>query len=153
MLIETTSAKETKKLAARLGELLQPNDVILLNGDLGAGKTTFTQGLAEGLGIHAPVTSPTFTLVHEYRGGRLLLFHFDSYRLAGAEEIADLGFEEYLERGGVVVVEWAERLGWLMPNVRLDVTLSGEGDSRTIQLEPHGNRYKLLVKELEEREC
>jgi tRNA threonylcarbamoyladenosine biosynthesis protein TsaE len=149
MLIETMSAEETKKLAARLGALLQPGNVILLNGDLGAGKTTFTQGLAEGLGIHAPVTSPTFTLVHEYRGGRLLLFHFDSYRLAGAEEIADLGFEEYLERGGVVVVEWAERLGWLLPNARLDVTLSGDGDSRTVQFEPHGDRYEQLVKELE----
>jgi tRNA threonylcarbamoyladenosine biosynthesis protein TsaE len=153
MLIETTSAEETKKLAAQLGSLLQPGDVLLLNGDLGAGKTTFTQGLAEGLGIDAPVTSPTFTLVHEYRSGRLLLFHFDSYRLAGAEEIADLGFEEYLERSGVVVVEWAERLGWLMPDARLDLTLSGEGDTRTLQLEPHGSRYEQLVKELEERAC
>jgi tRNA threonylcarbamoyladenosine biosynthesis protein TsaE len=145
----TNSPDETRTLARALGERLRPGDVLLLHGDLGAGKTTFTQGLAEGLGVPEPVTSPTFSLLHEFRGGRLPLFHFDPYRLGGAEEVAGIGFEEYLERGGVVVVEWAERLEWLTPTERLEVTLSGEDEARVITLEPRGARYVERVRGLE----
>jgi len=141
----TQTADETRALAARLGARLRPGDVVLLEGDLGAGKTTFVQGLAEGLGVRAPVTSPTFTLIQEYPGPNFPLFHFDLYRLGGPEEIADLGFDEYLERGGVVVVEWAERLGWLTPPEHLRVRIEiAEDEGRRITFRPFGARYEGL---------
>ncbi len=106
----TRSAAETEQLGARLAERLSPGDVIALRGGLGAGKTAFTRGLARGLGIEDPVTSPTYTIVNEYPQGRLPLFHFDMYRLRGAEELFDLGWEDYLDRGGVCAVEWSENV-------------------------------------------
>ena len=106
----TRSASETEQLGARLAERLLPGDVIALRGGLGAGKTAFTRGLARGLGIEDPVTSPTYTIVNEYPQGRLPLFHFDMYRLRGAEELFDLGWEDYLDRGGVCAVEWSENV-------------------------------------------
>ena len=106
----TRSASETEQLGARLAERLLPGDVIALRGGLGAGKTAFTRGLARGLGIEDPVTSPTYTIVDEYSQGRLPLFHFDMYRLRSAEELFDLGWEDYLDRGGVCAVEWSENV-------------------------------------------
>ncbi len=106
----TRSASETEKLGARLAQRLLPGDVIALRGGLGAGKTAFTRGLARGLGIGDPVTSPTYTIVNEYPQGRLPLFHFDMYRLRDAEELFDLGWEDYLDRGGVCAVEWSENV-------------------------------------------
>lgn len=145
----TRSAEETHQLAARIGLCLEAGDVLLLEGDLGAGKTTFTQGLAQGLLIGTPVTSPTFTLAHEYLGGRLPLFHFDPYRLSGPDDILDLGFEEYLERGGVVVVEWAERLGVLTPAEYLQVRLETQGqEARCLTLTAVGDRYETLLSNL-----
>ncbi|MBO4419340.1 MAG: tRNA (adenosine(37)-N6)-threonylcarbamoyltransferase complex ATPase subunit type 1 TsaE [Oscillospiraceae bacterium] len=106
----TRSAAETEHLGAALAEKLQPGDVIAFLGDLGAGKTAFTRGLARGLGITDPVTSPTYTIVNEYPQGRLPLFHFDMYRLRDAEDLFDLGWEDYLDRGGVCAVEWSEHV-------------------------------------------
>ena len=106
----TRSAAETELLGARLAERLRPGDVIALRGGLGAGKTAFTRGLARGLGIAEPVTSPTYTIVNEYPQGRLPLFHFDMYRLRDADELFDLGWEDYLDRGGVCAVEWSENV-------------------------------------------
>ena len=111
----TASPAETAALGARLARDAAPGEVWALVGDLGAGKTHFVQGIAAGLGAPAGVTSPTFTLVHEYTGGRLPLFHFDLYRLRSAEEALDLGWEEYLDVGGLVVVEWADRFSALLP--------------------------------------
>ncbi len=105
----THSAAETEALGARLAKQLRPGDVVAYLGDLGAGKTAFTRGLARGLGILEPVTSPTYTIVNEYQG-RLPLFHFDMYRLSDAEELFDLGWEDYLARGGVCAVEWSENV-------------------------------------------
>lgn len=105
----THSAAETEALGARLAKQLRPGDVIAYLGDLGAGKTAFTRGLARGLGIFEPVTSPTYTIVNEYQG-RLPLFHFDMYRLRDADELFDLGWEDYLARGGVCAVEWSENV-------------------------------------------
>ena len=105
----THSATETEALGARLAGQLRPGDVIAYLGDLGAGKTAFTRGLARGLGIFEPVTSPTYTIVNEYEG-RLPLFHFDMYRLRDADELFDLGWEDYLARGGVCAVEWSENV-------------------------------------------
>ena len=104
------SERETEELGARLAERLEPGAVIAFTGDLGAGKTAFTRGLARGLGISERVTSPTFTIVNEYEGGRLPLFHFDMYRLGSSDELFDIGWEDYLARGGVCAVEWSENV-------------------------------------------
>ena len=105
----TNSAAETRELGRRLAEKLQPGNVIAFTGDLGAGKTAFTGGIADGLGVTDRVTSPTYNIVNEYEGGRLPLFHFDLYRLESADELFDIGWEDYLSRGGICAVEWSER--------------------------------------------
>ena len=106
----TNSPAETEALGAALAEELKPGAVVAFTGDLGAGKTAFVRGLARGLGIAERVTSPTFTIVNEYEGGRLPLFHFDMYRLDSADELFDIGWEDYLARGGVCAVEWSENV-------------------------------------------
>jgi len=106
----THEPEETEALGGKLALRLKPGDVIAFYGDLGAGKTAFTRGLAKGLGICEPVTSPTYTIVNEYLSGRMPLFHFDMYRLGSADELFDIGWEDYLERGGVCAVEWSENV-------------------------------------------
>ncbi len=106
----THSAEETEALGERLAQTLTGGEVVAYFGELGAGKTAFTRGLARGLGISMRVTSPTYTIVNEYSGGRLPLFHFDMYRLGSSEELFDIGWEDYLARGGVVAVEWSENV-------------------------------------------
>ena len=110
MQITTRSADETQALGQKLASRLAPGDVIAYFGDLGAGKTAFTRGLAQGLGITDPVTSPTYTIVNEYISGRIPLFHFDMYRLSSSDELFDIGWEDYLSRGGVCAVEWSENV-------------------------------------------
>jgi tRNA threonylcarbamoyladenosine biosynthesis protein TsaE len=106
----TNSPQETEAVGEKLAQLLQPGTVIAYRGDLGAGKTAFTRGLARGLGYAEPVTSPTYTIVNEYLGGRMPLFHFDMYRLRSADDLWDIGWEDYLDRGGVCAVEWSENV-------------------------------------------
>ena len=106
----TSSPGETEKVGEALAKILQPGAVIAYRGDLGAGKTAFTRGLARGLGSTEQVTSPTYTIVNEYLSGRMPLFHFDMYRLGSADELFDIGWEDYLERGGVCAVEWSENV-------------------------------------------
>ncbi|BDZ30160.1 tRNA (adenosine(37)-N6)-threonylcarbamoyltransferase complex ATPase subunit type 1 TsaE [Lactiplantibacillus brownii] len=139
------------QLGAQVGQLVQPGDLILLDGDLGAGKTTFTKGLAKSLGIEKNVKSPTFTLVREYQQGRIPLYHMDVYRLedGGAE---DLGLDEYFDGDGVSVVEWSEFISELLPDHYLRIALSRadeQADVRTIKFEPNGTHYQKLVDELE----
>ena len=110
MQITTHSADETQALGQKLASRLAPGDVSAYFGDLGAGKTAFTRGLAQGLGITDPVTSPTYTIVNEYLSGRIPLFHFDMYRLSSSDELFDIGWEDYLSRGGVCAVEWSENV-------------------------------------------
>ena len=110
----TKSPEETEKLGEALADKLTPGTVIAYRGDLGAGKTAFTRGLARGLGCREQVTSPTYTIVNEYLGGRLPLFHFDMYRLSSADDLWDIGWEDYLERGGVCAVEWSENVAEAM---------------------------------------
>lgn len=120
---------ETERLGQRLGSLLEPGSIVLLYGTLGAGKTTFVRGLAEGLGVSPDdVSSPTFTLVQRY-DGRLLLYHVDLYRIERSAEVDDLGLDEYLESGAVVVVEWAERLPG-RPRAGVEVRLEDAGGDR-----------------------
>ena len=127
----TNSEQETEELGQRLGRVLKAGAVVAYTGDLGAGKTAFTRGLARGLDIPGRVTSPTFTIVNEYEGGRLPLFHFDMYRLGGSEELYDIGWEDYLGRGGVCAVEWSERVDEALEGgaVRVDIR-RGENDSQ-----------------------
>ncbi len=110
MIFKTNSPEQTEALGAALGASLQGGEVIAYFGGLGAGKTAFTRGLARGLGISMGVTSPTYTIVNEYSGGRLELFHFDMYRLSSSEDLFDIGWEDYLLRGGVCAVEWSENV-------------------------------------------
>ena len=112
----THSPQETEAVAETLARQLQPGTVLAYTGDLGAGKTAFTRGLARGLGANEPVTSPTYTIVNEYLSGRLPLFHFDMYRLTCAEDLWDIGWEDYLERGGICAVEWSENVTEAMEN-------------------------------------
>jgi tRNA threonylcarbamoyladenosine biosynthesis protein TsaE len=140
MRFRTRSAEATRDLAAAISSLLGAGDVLVLAGDLGAGKTTFTQGLAASLGVTAPVTSPTFTLVHEY-AGRLPIVHVDVYRLEHLQEVHDLGFDELIGGEAVVVVEWGDILGPLLPPDRLQLTFEYASDdehTRVVSLTPHG---------------
>ena len=106
----TNSPAETEKVGEALGKTIKSGTVIAYRGDLGAGKTAFTRGLARGLGSTELVTSPTYTIVNEYLGGRMPLFHFDMYRLGSSDDLWDIGWEDYLERGGVCAVEWSENV-------------------------------------------
>ena len=128
------SPEETEDIGARLAETLKPGAVVAFTGDLGAGKTAFTRGLARGLGVPDRVTSPTFTIVNEYEGGRLPLFHFDMYRLGSADELFDIGWEDYLRRGGVGAVEGSENVaGGLAPDAgRVDIRRGSSDQERVI---------------------
>jgi tRNA threonylcarbamoyladenosine biosynthesis protein TsaE len=142
MKVATTSAEHTRDIAAAIGEHLAAGDVVVLVGEMGAGKTTFAQGLARGLGVEEPVTSPTFTIVQEY-DGRLPVAHVDVYRLVRFQELHDLGLEELLESGRVVVVEWGDVVDQALPAERLVVEL-GPGstdDERTVVIEAVGPRW------------
>ena len=131
----THSAEETEALGERLAQTLTGGEVVAYFGELGAGKTAFTRGLARGLGISMRVTSPTYTIVNEYSGGRLPLFHFDMYRLDSSEELFDIGWEDYLARGGVCAVEWSENVTDALDGaiiVRIEKTAA---DERRITIE------------------
>ena len=133
----TNSPAETAALGQRLAERLQPGDVIAYTGDLGAGKTAFTRGLARGLGITERITSPTFTIVNEYQGGRLPLFHFDMYRLGSSDELYEIGWEDYLARGGVCAVEWSEIVADALEEdcIRVDIRQGDTENQRKITVE------------------
>ena len=135
MIFYSNSPQQTEEVGEKLAKALKPGAVIAYKGDLGAGKTAFTRGLARGLGYTEPVTSPTYTIVNEYLGGRLPLFHFDMYRLASSDDLWDIGWEDYLERGGVCAVEWSENVDDAMENaVYVTIHKTGE-ESRRIEIE------------------
>lgn len=144
--IDVHSVEETEQLARKLATLLAPPDVITLEGDLGAGKTTFTKALAKGLGIEGTVNSPTFTIVKQYEG-RYPLNHLDVYRLADSDE--DLGWDELFYGNAISVVEWAHLIEADLPKERLNIQIAHRGgDQRMITLEPYGKRYEQLCEEL-----
>ena len=131
----TTSPEETEALAFSLAGKLTAGCILAYEGDLGAGKTAFTRGLARGLGIREPVTSPTYTVVNEYLSGRLPLFHFDMYRLHCADDLFDIGWEDYLDRGGICAVEWSENVAEAMEGaIRVRIEKTGE-ETRRITIE------------------
>ena len=143
MQITTHSADETQALGQRLAKRLLPGDVIAYFGDLGAGKTALTRGIAQGLGVTDLVTSPTYTIVNEYLTGRIPLFHFDMYRLGSSDELFDIGWEDYLTRGGVCAVEWSENVeDALQGAIRVTIEKDPfEADTRRITIEG-GSRFE-----------
>jgi len=171
----TLSSRQTFDVGKHLGKLLCPGDILCLFGELGAGKTKFAQGVAAGLGVCKPVTSPTFILIREY-AGRLPFYHMDAYRLSSSEEMEDLGYEEYFFGRGVTLLEWADRVKDILPGERLDIEInrcfndsepnddesndnesndSESNDSESVEdnrrifiFRPHGERYRRLVEEL-----
>jgi tRNA threonylcarbamoyladenosine biosynthesis protein TsaE len=142
------TTEDTRDWGARLARLLKPGDLVVLTGDLGAGKTTLTQGIAEGLGVRGPITSPTFVIarIHPSLVGGPALVHVDAYRLAGLEELDDLDLDTALEES-VTVVEWGHGLAEDLTEDRLEVTLLGE-DVRTVTIETHGPRWAAAAQEL-----
>ena len=131
----TNSPAETEVIGAALGKKIKPGTVIAYRGDLGAGKTAFTRGLAKGLGVTERVTSPTYTIVNEYLGGRCPLFHFDMYRLGSEDELFDIGWEDYLDRGGICAVEWSENVWGAMEGAVVVTITRLDEDRRTITIE------------------
>jgi tRNA threonylcarbamoyladenosine biosynthesis protein TsaE len=144
----TYSPEETREFGKRCGELAQPGDVFLLTGDLGAGKTCLTQGIAFGLGIKEYALSPTFVIMRQMRG-RLSLYHVDLYRLDRPEETQDLGLDDYFYGDGISVVEWAEKALGLMPPEHLLIEIEYISENqRRLRLKPEGKRYEILVSDL-----
>jgi len=144
------SVAQTQRLGARLGELLSGGELILLDGELGTGKTVFTQGIAQGLGIPDIVNSPTFTILKEYRGGRLPLYHFDLYRIDDPNEVLTLGFEDYFYGQGVCVVEWAHKAEGIWPAEHLRIRLKVISDTkRGLVFQAYGTIYTQMLKMLQ----
>lgn len=139
----THSPEETELLAKKLAGLLRPGDVIAYTGDLGAGKTAFTRGLAAGLGVTDAVTSPTYTIVNEYLSGRMPLFHFDMYRLSCGDELFDIGWEDYLLRGGVCAVEWSENVDDALEDpIRIRIEKDADDENCRIITIEGGERFE-----------
>lgn len=141
-IIETNTAKETFEFGKRIGQEAKPGQVYTLIGDLGVGKTVFTQGLAEGLGIEEPISSPTFTIVQIYEEGRLPLYHFDVYRIGDVEEMEEIGYEDYFYGEGVSLIEWANLIEEILPEqyteIRIEKDLEKGFDYRKITVTPIG---------------
>ena len=123
MIIETNSPQETKELGKKMAERAKPGEVFTLVGDLGVGKTVFTQGIAEGLGIDEPVNSPTFTIVQEYESGRMPFYHFDVYRIGDPEEMDEIGFDDYIYGDGLCLIEWADLIEEILPEKRVAIRI------------------------------
>ena len=123
MTIETFTPEETFELGEQLGQKARPGEVYCLDGDLGTGKTVFTQGFAKGLGIEGPVSSPTFTIVQVYEEGRLPFYHFDVYRIGDIEEMEEIGYDDYFFGEGICLIEWAELIRDILPEKRIEITI------------------------------
>ncbi len=145
MIFTSNSPEQTRQLAAQMAQHLLAGDVIAFEGDLGAGKTAFVSGLAQGLGITERVTSPTYTIVNEYPSGRLPLFHFDMYRLGSSDELFDIGWEDYLQRGGVCAVEWSEQVAdALIDPIHVRIRRGLESDCQRIIEIDGGERFAAI---------
>lgn len=145
MIFEVNSIEETKAIGYNLGKALNSGDIICLTGDLGTGKTHITKGIAEGLEINEPITSPTFTIVNEYHSGRLTLFHFDVYRVNDPDEIYAIGFDDYIFSDGVSIIEWANYIEEILPkdyiHIFIEKNLSKDENYRKITINTYGEKY------------
>lgn len=148
-MISLNNLNETEKFGIFLGENLIPGDVVCLNGDLGAGKTTLTKSIAKGLGISDYVTSPTFTIVNEYYG-KTDLYHIDTYRLDDKIDVDYLGFDEYFYSDGVTIVEWAEKIRDALPEEYMEINIKSHDDKRDLEINYLGNRFDKLKEKLDE---
>lgn len=148
-MISLNNLEETEKFGIFLGENLRPGDVVCLNGDLGAGKTTLTKSIAKGLVIDDYVTSPTFTIVNEYYG-KIDLYHIDTYRLDDMVDVDYLGFDEYFYSDGVTIVEWAEKIRDALPEEYMEINIKSHDDKRDLDINYVGNRFDELKEKLDE---
>lgn len=148
-MISLNNLNETEKFGIFLGENLKPGDVVCLNGDLGAGKTTLTKSIAKGLGIDDYVTSPTFTIVNEYYG-KTDLYHIDTYRLDDKIDVDYLGFDEYFYSDGVTIVEWAEKIRDALPEEYMEINIKSHDNKRDLDINYIGNRFDKLKEKLDE---
>lgn len=146
--IVTKTPQELEYIGKRMAQFFQPGDFLALEGDLGAGKTSLTKGIASGLGITEVVNSPTFTIIHEYETGRMPLYHMDVYRIKQPEEMYELGYEEYFYGQGLTVVEWANQIASLLPEEYLQIEIHVNAEERSLEFAPHGVRYEHLIEEL-----
>ncbi len=153
MKIVSRSVKQTIAIGKAISRYLEPGDIVCLEGNLGSGKTVLAKGVASGLGVDPKaVMSPTFVLIRQYLGGRMPVYHFDLYRLGSCDDIAGLGYEEYLYGQGVCLIEWADRMSVLMPQDCLTIAMQVHGDnSRLLRLKPRGRRYEILARQVYER--
>ncbi len=149
--INVDNIKETEKIGYTLGKLLSGGEMICMNGDLSAGKTTMTQSIAKGLDVEDYVTSPTFTIINEYKG-RCILYHFDVYRINDVDEMYDLGYEEYFYSDGVSIIEWAEIVEEILPNERLNIEINKKdnNEGREIIISGSGNKYLNIIEKIKE---
>ena len=149
MNIELNSLDDTKEFGESLGRVLKKSDILCLNGDLGAGKTTLTKSIGIGLGVDEYITSPTFSLINEYRGN-IPVYHFDVYRLENVDELDDLGFDEYFFGEGVCIIEWADKIEKMLPKeiIVLDIEKGETVDKRIVSISGKGNRYKEVLEEM-----
>lgn len=149
MKIRLKGLEESKDFGIKLGKFLKSGDIVCLNGDLGAGKTTISKSIGLGLGVNDYITSPTFNLINEYQG-RLTMYHFDVYRLDNVDDLYDLGFDEYFYGNGVCVIEWADRIEEVIPKERivLDIENGDDMDERIIRIHGEGPTYQEIIKEL-----
>ena len=141
-MIETLSPEETHALGKKIGQQAKPGDVYTLIGDLGVGKTVFTQGIAEGLGIREPICSPTFTIVQVYEEGRMPFYHFDVYRIGDIEEMDEIGYEDYFYGNGLCMIEWANLIEEILPEKRHDISIEKD-------LEKGFDYRKIIIRELD----
>lgn len=143
------SLEETEKFGIKLGKFLQKGDILCLNGELGAGKTTMTKSIGIGLGVEEYITSPTFSLINQYNG-RLPVYHFDVYRLENVDELFDLGFDEYFYGNGVCIIEWADKIERMLPKERIVIHIENGNDKdiRILRISGFGIRFDELLKEL-----
>jgi len=147
--IKLSNLEETEKFGIMLGKLLNSGDILCLNGDLGAGKTTMTKSIGLGLGVEEYITSPTFALINQYRG-RVPVYHFDVYRLENVEELYDLGFDEYFYGNGVCIIEWAEKIEKMIPEDRIviDIKKGNNLEERILYISGFGKGYERIIKEM-----
>ena len=138
MIIETHDPEETFEVGRKIGMNAKPGQIYTLTGDLGVGKTVFTQGVAAGLGITEPVNSPTFTIIQEYEDGRLPFYHFDVYRIGDLEEMEEIGYDDYFFGQGICLIEWAELIEEILPEKRIEVTIEKGFEYRKITIEERG---------------
>lgn len=144
MVIETRSPEETFALGKKIGEMARPGEIYTLTGDLGVGKTVFTQGVAAGLGITEPVSSPTFTIIQEYDSGRLPFYHFDVYRIGDIEEMDEIGYDDYFFGQGICLIEWANLIEEILPIPRTEITIEKD-------LEQGFSYRKITIEEINEK--